>query len=82
MYVRSHKFAGQGITQGFTLTLEEWTEFLTVMESITEEMNKSQPKSLKHSVLKLIHLSCIYLPEEDVIGCEQETPGQRNPVVR
>ena len=32
MYVGFHKFVGQEIIQGFNLTMDEWTEFLSVME--------------------------------------------------
>ena len=46
MYEGFHKFVGQEIMQGFHLTMEEWTEFLTVMESITEEVSEPQPNTL------------------------------------
>ena len=52
MYVGLHKFVGQEIIQGFNLTMDEWTEFLTVMESITEEVNESQPNTLHYTLHK------------------------------
>ena len=86
MYVGFHKFVGQEIIQGFNLTMDEWTEFLTVMESITEEVNESQPNTLHYTLHKLIHLSYIYILEREIIarahyncfGCEQGAPGQRD----
>ena len=43
MYVGLHKCVGQEeITQGLNLTMEEWTEFLTVFGRIAEEVNESQ----------------------------------------
>ena len=86
MYVAFHKFVGPEIIQGFDLTMDEWTEFLTVMESITEEVNESQPNTLHYTLHELIHLSYIYILERDILvrahyncfGCEQEAPGQRD----
>ena len=86
MYVGFHKFVGQEIIQGFNLTMDEWTEFLTVMESITEEVNESQPNTLHYTLHELIHLSYIYILEREIIarahyncfGCEQGAPGQRD----
>ena len=80
MYVGFHKFVGQEIIQGFNLTMDEWTEFLTVMESTTEEVNESQPNTLHYTLHELIHLSYIYILEREIIvrahyncfGCEQE----------
>ena len=54
-----HKFVGQEIIQGFNLTMDEWTEFLIVMESITEEVNESQPNTLHYTQHELIHLGYI-----------------------
>ena len=84
MYVGFHKFVGQEIIQGFNLTMDEWTEFLTVMESTTEEVNESQPNTLHYTLHELIHLSYIYILEREIIarahyncfGCEQGAPGQ------
>ena len=84
MYVGFHKFVGQEIIQGFNLTMDEWTEFLTVMESITEEVNESQPNTLHYTLHELIHLSYIFILERDILarahnncyGCQQEAPGQ------
>ena len=86
MYVGFHKFVGQEIIQGFNLTMDEWTEFLTVMESTTEEVNESQPNTLHYTLHELIHLSYIYILEREIIarahyncfGCEQEAPGQQD----
>ena len=86
MYMGFHKFIGQEIVQGFNLTMDEWTEFLTVMESITEEVNESQPNKLHYILHEMIHLSYIYILERDILarahnncfGCEQETAGQRD----
>ena len=49
MSVGFHKFVGQEIIQGFNLTMVEWTEFLTVMESITEEVNVTAQYTSLHS---------------------------------
>ena len=49
MYVGFHKFVGQEIMQGLNLTLDEWFEFVTVMESNTEEVNESQPNTLHYT---------------------------------
>ena len=84
MSVGFHKFVGQEIIQGFNLTMVEWTEFLTVMESITEEVNESQPNTLHYTLHKLIHLSYMFILERDILarahnncyGCQQEAPGQ------
>ena len=54
MYVWFHKFVGQEIIQDFNLTMDEWTEFLTVVESITEEVNESQPKTLHYTLHELM----------------------------
>ena len=84
MNVRFHKFVDQEIIQGFNLTMDEWTEFLAVMESITKEVN--EPNTLQYTSLQeLIHLSYIYILERDIIvsahtncyGCKQKAPGQR-----
>ena len=53
------------------------------MESITEEVNESQPNTLLCTLHELIHLSYIYILERDIIaraqyncfGYEQEVPG-------
>ena len=46
MYMGFNKVFGQEIIQGFNLRMDEWTEFLTVIKSITEEVNESQPNTL------------------------------------
>ena len=61
MYVGFHKFVGQEIIQSFNLAMDEWTKFLTAMESITEEVNESQPNTLHYTLHELIHLSYIYI---------------------
>ena len=71
---------------GINLTMEEWTDLLVVMESITEEVNESQPKPPQFHLYDLIHLTCIYILERDIIarahnncfGCENDSPGQRD----
>ena len=86
MYVGFHQFVRQEIMHGFNLTMEEWTEFLTAMESIMEEENESQPNTLHYTLQELIHLSYIYILERDVLarahnnchGCQQDSPGQRD----
>ena len=86
MYVGLNQFVSQEIMHGFNLTMEEWTEFLTVMESITEEVNESQPNTLHYTLHELIHLSYIYILERDILarahnnchGCQQDSPGQRD----
>ena len=85
MYV-GFQFVGQEIMHGYNLTMEEWTEFLTVMESITEEGNESQPNTLYYTLHELIHLSYTYILEKDILarahnncnGCQQDSPGQRD----
>ena len=86
MYVGFHKFVGQEIIQGFNLTMDEWNEFLTVMENKAEEVNESQPNTLHYTLHELIHLSYIYILERDIIvrahyncfGCKQEAQGQQD----
>ena len=41
-----HRYDGETIKQGsgFNMTMEEWTDFLTVMETITEEVIEPYPR--------------------------------------
>ena len=86
MYVGFHQFVGQEIMHGFNLTMEEWTEFLTVMESIIEELNESHPNFHDLEIRDLICLCYIYILERNIIarahnnchGCQQGSPGQQD----
>ena len=48
--------------------MDEWTEFLAVMDSITEEVSESHPKPDKFDLYQLINLSYIYILERDIIA--------------
>ena len=88
MYVGLHRFAGTEMIEGtgLNMTMDEWTEFLAVMDSITEEVSESHPKPDKFDLYQLINLSYIYILERDIIaraanncyGCQHDSPGQRD----
>ena len=87
MYVGFHTCVGQEMPDtGINLTMEEWTDLLVVMESITEEVNESHLKPPQFHLYDLIHLTYIYILERDIIarahsncfGCENDSPGQRD----
>ena len=86
MCVGLHRYDGEEIIpgSGFNMNMEEWTEFLTVMETITEEVNESHPRPHEFNLYQLINFCYIYILMRDIKartfnnchGCEQDCPGQ------
>ena len=87
MYVGLHQFAGAQIIRGsgFNITMDEWTDILTVMDSVSEEVEQSQPQD-QFSTHELIHMCYMYILERDILGraqmecfgCQHDSPGQRD----
>ena len=87
MYVGLHQFAGEQIIRGsgFNITMEEWTDILTVMDAVSEEVEQSQPQE-QINTNELINICYMYILERDILGraqnkcfgCEQDSPGQRD----
>ena len=88
MYVGFHRLVGEEMLQGsgFNVNMEEWTEFLTVMDTITEEINESHPKTYELDIYKLINFCHMYILKRDIqgrannncYGCQNDSPGQRD----